>query len=186
MGILCTGERLLSRIEKIWVAVAATAVITMMFFTALDVVFRYGFNSPLTWWYDVLMNYLLFTPFFLSFSYTLAHHGHLAVEFFARKFHPPTMHAFMAIAYAAASIVLSGITVLTAIESYEAWHKGDVIAGVILWPVWLGKAIVVVGMFPLSLRCLHFSIGHLISVRDQTALIRLEVANLIEPDGATI
>lgn len=184
--MLCTGERLLSRIEWIWMAVAAAAVITMMFFTALDVLLRYGFNSPLTWWYDVLMNYLLLTPFFLSFSYTLAHHGHLAVEFFSRRFHPPTLHALMGIAYAVACAILSSITVLTAIESYEAWRNGDVLAGVILWPMWLSKAIIVVGMLPLTLRCLHFAIGHLISVRDRTAAARLAIVNLVELDGVTI
>lgn len=165
MAVLCAGERVLARVERLWIAISGLTLVVMMFFTVVDVVMRYAFNSPLRWWFDLLMNYLLLTPFFLSFSYTLARHGHIAVEFFARHFHPPTLHALLAIAYAGTGLMLDAVTVFTFIDAYEAWAKNDVLAGVILWPVWISKTIIALGLLPLSLRCLHFAIGHAICTR---------------------
>lgn len=177
MAVLCTGEQLLSRVERLWVAIAAMTIMVMMGVTVIDVIMRYGFNSPLRWWFDVLMNYLLLTPFFLSFSYTLAHHGHLAVDFFSRRIHPPLLHTLLAVAYTGTGLVLSAVTIFTFDEAYSAWLANDVVAGVILWPMWISKAIIALGTLPLSLRCLHFAIGHSICIRQPDMAARLRIAS---------
>jgi len=177
MAVLCAGERLLARVESVWMVLAGLTIIVMMVFTVLDVILRYGFNSPLSWWFDVLMNYLLLTPFFLAFSYTLAKHGHLAVEYFSKQLHRPTLHMLLAISFAGAFAVFAIITVLTAIDAYYAWVHDDVLAGVILWPMWIAKALIALGVLPLSLRCLHFSIGHALSVRNPSLAPRLRVVS---------
>src|SRR5690606_31497196 len=105
-------------------------------------------------------------PFFLAFSYTLARHGHLAVEFFSKKMHRPTLHLLLALAYAGACAMLAIVTIFTSVEAYEAWRNDDVLAGVILWPMWISKAVIALGVLPLSLRCAHFAIGHALSARN--------------------
>lgn len=155
------SNRVLGAVERLWVGIAGLAVIIMMTFTALDVLLRYGFNAPLTWWYDFLMNYVLTAAFFLPFSHTLAQHAHLAVEYFQRKLNARLADVLLAIGFAGSAAALAVVTVTITAEAYTAWLYEDVIAGVILWPVWPARAIVAVAILPLAARCLYFAAAHL-------------------------
>lgn len=159
-GVFCTMDRGLARVEGLWLAIAALAVVLMMIFTALDVVLRYGLNSPLTWWYDLLMNYVLIAAFFLPFSHTLAQHAHLAVEYFSQKMNPRVGDALLCVGFSGSAAALAVVTVSITHEAYGAWLHDDVIAGVILWPVWVSRAIVAAAMLPLACRCAYFAAAH--------------------------
>lgn len=159
-GVFYMVDRGLTRIEGLWLAVAAIAVVLMMIFTALDVVLRYGLNSPLTWWYDLLMNYVLIAAFFLPFSHTLAQHAHLAVEYFSQKMNPRAGDALLCLGFSGSAAALAVVTISITHEAYGAWLHDDVIAGVILWPVWVSRAIVAAAMLPLACRCAYFAAAH--------------------------
>lgn len=161
--LLKGSNRLLSHYEFALLVAACSGIFIIMVVTSVDVVFRYGFNSPLTWWYDVLMNYILVAVFFLTFSYTLAHHGHLAVDFFSAKFPRPVLHVLIGLGYLLAFALMSIVTVTTSMDAYEAWHRSEVFAGVILWPVWISKILIPISMLPLTLRTLYMSLSHFYS-----------------------
>lgn len=163
-------HRALSRIEGISMVIASLCVIGMMFVTAADVGFRYLADAPLAWWYDVLMHYILVATFFFGFSYTLAHHGHLAVEYFADKLPIKVHYFFLAIGFGCAALVLAIIAFTTVEQWYTTWAQADVHAGVILWPVWPAKAIVALGVIPLTLRVAHMCLGFLIAIFSKGAL----------------
>lgn len=156
-------NRLLQRFEFFLLIIAGLSVFIIMVMTTLDVMFRYGFQSPIKWWFDVVSNYLLVSTFFLAFSYTLAHHGHLAIDFFALKFPRRFLHVALTVSYFAVGSLLWIVTIETALDAFDAWQKGDVFAGVILWPVWVAKLIPPLGMLPLAMRCFYLSCGHAIS-----------------------
>lgn len=159
-------NRLLQRLEFFLLIIAGLSVFIIMVMTTLDVVFRYGFQSPIKWWFDVVSNYLLISTFFLAFSYTLAHHGHLAIDFFAIKFPRRFLHVSLTVSYFAVGVLLWIVTIETALDAFDAWKKGDVFAGAILWPVWVAKLIPPLGMLPLALRCFYLSFGHALCLMD--------------------
>lgn len=158
--LFSVADRALGAVERLWLACAALAVVLMMIFTAFDVLLRYGFNTPLSWWYDFLMNYVLTAAFFLPFSHTLAQHAHLAVEYFSRKLNPRMADILLGIGFAASAAALAIITVSIMREAHASWLHDDVIAGVILWPVWPSRAIIAAAVLPLACRCLYFAAAH--------------------------
>ena len=162
-GVLGAAHRALCAVERLWIGIASIVVVIMMVFTASDVLLRYGFNAPLTWWYDLLMNYLLTAAFFLPFSHTLAQHAHLAVEYFSRKLAPRTGSTLLFLGFTGSAAALAVITYAITKDAYAAWLYDDVIAGVILWPVWISRAIVAAAMLPLTLRCAYFAVAHLLA-----------------------
>ena len=181
---LLTASRLLKRFEFVLIVIAGIAIFSIMIMTTLDVVFRYGFRSPIKWWFDVVSNYLLVATFFLAFSYTLAHHGHLAIDFFAIRIPRKFLHVILSASYLGVFLLLAVITIATTIDAFDAWEKKDVFAGVILWPVWLAKIIPPLGMLPLCLRCLYLFLGHAVSFSNPGAEKQLGISAIPAPaDG---
>lgn len=140
-------------------AVAGVLMILMMALTAVDVVMRYLVNRPLSWAFDLLTQYLLVAAFFFSFSLALRMGEHVAVDFFVHKFNPSYRRVALGAAWIACA-VLSGVVASTAAhEAFLAWKQGEIVAGVIPWPVWIQKAIVAIGMAPLTARLLLLGVG---------------------------
>ncbi len=165
LRIMRAGHRALSVAEGIGLVAAALCVFGMMFVTAVDVGFRYVIGHPLSWWYDLLMNYMLPAAFYLAFSYTLAHHGHLAVEYFSNRLPPRLGQGLLALGMLASSAVLYVVFQGLSQESWHAWRNDEVIAGAILWPVWISKLILAVGIILLTLRTFLLGLCHALAVR---------------------
>lgn len=175
IGLLRRLHQLLHMIETGSLITASLGVLAMMFVTAVDVIMRYAFSSPFTWWYDFLMNYVLIATFYLVFSYTLAHHGHLSVDFFANKLPRKTAFLMLAVGFLATGILMFLISKSSISESIVSYRNNEVLAGVILWPMWISKAIVGLGMSLLALRSLHFAASYLAAYFDDSALRRIGV-----------
>lgn len=184
---LAHADRMLSSVERVLLVGSGCAIILMMAITSVDVVMRYAVNSPLSWGFDLLTHYILPASFFLAFSYTLGQHGHVSVEFFSKKLDRRTYHAVIGAGFFLAFFLLGVIGVATTMDTYSAWAYDDVIAGAVLWPVWLSKAIVPLGMLPLALRTLYLAFAHWACVADPLAEDALglgpidELANEISP-----
>lgn len=82
----------------------------------------------------------------------------------------------MALAWAACGILAGVITATAAHESWLAWRQGEVVAGVIPWPVWVQKTIIAAGMAPLSVRLLLLSIGAVPAPHVDEAAAALQLA----------
>ena len=162
-------------LENVLATVAGILMLVMMLLTAADVVMRYGFNAPLAWAFDLVTHYMLVASFFFSFSIALRLGEHVAVDFFVRKFHPVGRRVARALAWAACGVVAGVIAITAAHEAWLAWRQGEVIAGVIPWPVWAQKAIIATGMAPLAARLLLLSIGAvpLAYVNEATAALQV-------------
>ena len=176
INFLLMANRLLKRFEFVLIVMAGLSIFSIMIMTTLDVVFRYGFRSPIKWWFDVVSNYLLIATFFLAFSYTLAHHGHLAIDFFSIRIPRKFLHLVLSFSYLGVFVLLGVVTIYTTLDAIDAWEKKDVFAGVILWPVWLAKIISPLGMFPLCLRCCYLSLGHAVSFSNPMAEKKLGIS----------
>lgn len=170
-------HRKLNLLEMAGVYIASIGILVAMCVTAVDVFMRYVMGSPLEWWYDFLMNYVIIAIFYLSFSYTLAHHGHLTVGYFAGKM--PLRFTYIAFCFGLliGSIFFYLIGKSAVQESIAAYVNNDVQFGVILWPVWITKAFIAYGILTLALRCLHFFICYLIASIDSGVLERIGIAS---------
>lgn len=140
-------------------AIAGLLMILMMLLTAVDVVMRYAFNAPLSWAFDLLTQYMLVAAFFLSFSLALRLGEHVAVDFFVNKFHASHRRVALNAAWIMCALLGAVVVYTAAHEAFVAWKQGEVVAGVIPWPVWIQKAIVAIGMAPLTARMLLLGAG---------------------------
>ncbi|WP_298430489.1 TRAP transporter small permease subunit [Ottowia sp.] len=145
--------------EDLLAAVAGFVLLAMMGVTALDVVLRYAFNAPLSWGFDVVTNYLLVATFFFSFSFALRMGEHVAVDYFVPHFHESVRRWAMSVAWLACGALAAVVAAIAAREAFHAWRQGEIIAGVIPWPVWVQKLIIALGMAPLAIRLLLLAIG---------------------------
>lgn len=139
-------SRALERLERAGLFVAGAAFIAMMLVTVADVVMRYLFNSPLTWSFDLITNYLMAAGFFLAVSATQARRQHVNVDILARQMPDRLRAAIMAAAGVAVVVLFALIWWAGATQFWEAWSKGLVLDGTIPWPRWPTYLLIPLGL----------------------------------------
>ena len=138
--------RRLAQFERAGLFVAGAAFIAMMLVTVADVVLRYLFNSPLTWSFDLITNYLMAAGFFLAVSATQARRQHVNVDILARHM-PDRLRAAIMVPAGVAVVVLFALIWWTgAVQFWEAWSKGLVVDGTIPWPRWPTYLLIPLGL----------------------------------------
>jgi TRAP-type C4-dicarboxylate transport system permease small subunit len=164
--LLIRIDKWLSWLELALAAVAALSIVAMMLITGADVVMRYAFNRPLSWAFDLLTHYLLVASFFLGLSYTLRMNHHICVNFFAQMLSDRSYQAAMAIGCMVGAVIFGVVGWYGVRDAYHAWLNDEVVFGALIWPMWIAKALVPLGMFPLALRSLHRGLSHALLMRD--------------------
>ncbi len=119
-----------------------------------DVLLRYFFNSPLTWAYDLISQYLMVALFFLALAATQRHGHNVRVDILLRNVSTRTRNAMELLGESLAAVVMAAITYLGAVKFFQSWEGGFVIAGAIPWPIWATVVFVPVGAGLLVLRLL--------------------------------
>lgn len=132
--------------EIAWRAVSAVFMFAIMVIIVVDVVSRYLLNSPLPWAFDVVSMYLMVGLFFLMLSDTFRADGHVRVDILYAKAPPRLMRLMDLISSALALLVFGAITLTSASTTWNSWSAGDVLAGSILWPVWLSYVFIPLGV----------------------------------------
>ncbi|MEZ5714843.1 MAG: TRAP transporter small permease [Paracoccaceae bacterium] len=140
--------------------VAALCVLAILVTTTADVVMRYAFNAPLGWAFDLVAHYLLVAAFFLGFPLALGRGDHISVDFLARKMPERLTHFMLSPFCLAAAGMIALMAYYASLEAYSAWRAGEVIAGVILWPVWIAKLCVPVALWPMVFRLVQLGLAH--------------------------
>jgi len=171
--LLVSADTWLLRLDRFLAAMASLCILAMMLLTSLDVVMRYGFDQPLSWVYDVLTFYILPAAFFLGFSFALRMNHHITVDIFAKMLPQDIYHAAMSVGCLAAAGIFGAIAWFGAHDTLKAWTNDEVAFGTIVWPLWIGKAVVPAGMLPLALRCVHRGIAHAVCRGEPEAQARL-------------
>lgn len=171
------GDLILKRIEDLLVNIAAASLFSIMLIVVLDVAMRYGFNSPLSWSYELIALYLMVLVFFFALSGTLEDNAHIAVDILHIKLKPRTRHCCLAIGYWL-SLGLFGIILwASADRTWVSFMQHDVTAGEIPWPMWLSQAGVPIGVSLLLMRILLRAIGHTLSAFRARSIIALPLVS---------
>ena len=98
-----------SSVEKVAIALAALASITIMLVVAFDTLLRYGFHSPLLWSIDVVSRYLMVATFYLAISYAFHKGDHIRLLAFRPLFGARLKAVADALIYVAASVIFAVI-----------------------------------------------------------------------------
>lgn len=142
----------LKKIETMLAIIAGTALIATMVLIVIDVVMRYYFNQPLTWWYDILTNYVMIAIFYLAFSDALRRREHLNIDLLQNRIPKNWAGPLFAAIYifiAPLMVYIGFLGLKSAISSYQ---NKEVLAGLIAWPTWPTKTIAGIAFLILGLR----------------------------------
>lgn len=141
-------------IERGFMAIAGTALLAVAVVTLVDVVLRYGFNSPLVWSFPVISNYLLVLMYFLAVSDTQRCRTNVAVDFVVRRASPVLRRGFE-LASLLSMLLCAGLIAYTGAELLiESIERKEILPGVIQWQRWPTYLPIVAGFLLLALRLL--------------------------------
>lgn len=142
----------LKKIEMILSVIAGAALVVTMVLIVADVVMRYYFNQPLTWWYDVLTNYVMIAMFYLFFSEALRQNYHLSVDILQNRIPKNIMRKISGATYFFVGPLMVYIGYLGMKSAASSYAQKEVLAGLIAWPTWPTKMIAGLAFLILGLR----------------------------------
>lgn len=172
-SILTPISRLLSLIETAFAVIASVCLGAIMMIVVVDVVLRYGFNSPLGWSYSLIGIYLMVAVFFLMLSDTLQMHHHVAIDMLMHQLPHRLRHLFLAIGYLLSTIIIALIVWQAWLRWMGAVSADERVAAVIPWPTWIAYALVTTGSALLVLRTAYRTVGHVASAITGRTLVEM-------------
>lgn len=142
-------------LERVVCAMAGAALVVIMVTVAADVLMRYAFNSPLSWSFVFISEYMTPAAFFFALAATMGRRHHVAVDILYDRFGPRTQRLCRLLTTLLALPVFAAIAWLATVRAYEAQRSGDTLAGAIAWPTWIPSAMAAFGVALLVMRLLH-------------------------------
>lgn len=145
-------DKVITSIESLLVIISSLAILAAMVLTTVDVVLRYGFNSPLGWSFDLISLYLLPAAYYLAFAYAMRAGAHLSVDFFKHLLPKCFSRWLYPLMLACASAFFVFVSWLLAEEALRSFMDNEVLFGPIAWLKWPTGAIIAVSLFTFSIR----------------------------------
>lgn len=167
----------IGKLELLFTAIAGIALIATMMLITVDVFMRYFMNQPLTWWYDVLTNYVMIALFYLAFSEALRRLEHLSIDVLSQRMSAKSQAIILTILYIIVGPLTIAIGYIGIISAHDSYSNNEVLAGLIAWPVWPGKALAAVSFFVLGLRACLMPYYHFTSKNNERAIEIIEFDN---------
>jgi TRAP-type C4-dicarboxylate transport system permease small subunit len=142
----------MSHLEDACLSIAAIVMICIMIVVSLDAIFRYAFNSPISWAYDVIALYGLVLIGYLPLAATFREGGHVSVSLF---YHTFSTRAQLIIRIVVALLNLAFcafIFVLSLNHTIKAYEDVEVRMGVMIFLIWPSYLPIAVGFFMIVAR----------------------------------
>jgi TRAP-type C4-dicarboxylate transport system permease small subunit len=143
-----------SAVEHWLTIIAAGIIMVMVFLTAIDVILRYIFNSPLPGAYE-LKEFLLVGVVFLGLGYIQSIKGHLSVDVLISRMSPKTQTVFNILSYVICLFTFSIITWQAGYRAWIAFDTGQLREGLVRYPLWPAKLMIPIGTGLLCLRLIR-------------------------------
>lgn len=144
----------LARYEAALLALGAGCLFVMMIIVFVDVVMRYLFNSPLGFSYDLISLYLMVGVFFFALSDTLRHDEHVRVDILYLRMSRGMRRLCDRISYGLSAVLFATVLWTGLLRAVASTARGEVMATLIPWPIWVAYWIVPIGTAPIMLLCL--------------------------------
>ncbi|MCI5075399.1 TRAP transporter small permease [Oricola sp.] len=157
------ADRTLSFLETMAAIVAGAFLLAAMVIVSADAAMRYLFARPLTFQFALTENYLLVGLILMALPWGFRTGGYIRIETLPRLLPPPLGAGLIRLGLAASAGYLGALTFYSWGKFHSAWVKGEVVLGVIDWPVSLSWIWVPLGCGLLSIRLILSALGPLIS-----------------------
>lgn len=145
----------IARIEDVFMYGTAAALGATMFIITADVVQRYAFNAPLTFTYDLISRYLMPAAFFLTLAQAMRRNEHVGVDLLVRRMAVRSRCALTLVVYFPTALFFAAVFYLGTLTTWDAWIEGDVLGGLIPWPMWASAIFVPIGSGLIFVRIVH-------------------------------
>ncbi len=152
---------ILSKFDVGMLTVASASLFIIMILVFLDAMFRYLFNHPLAFTFDIVVLYLMSSSLLSVLSYTLRHGGHISIDLFANMMNHRVYLVLVGLALIIGMFFCGIIAWKTAELAHESFETGEIMTGVYAWPLWIGKAIVSLSFVGLTARLFHMGFANI-------------------------
>ncbi|WP_298854639.1 TRAP transporter small permease [uncultured Ruegeria sp.] len=146
--------RAFEKLENLLSWIAGISVFAMMVLVSCDAIGRYAFKSPLTFQFDFTTYYLMVIVGVLALSWGERNGAMIRINVVSRFLPDGLKGLLYALNNLLAALVFAVMTQASLKRTLETLHEGDVIFGVIDWPVWLSLVWVPIGAGVLTVRLL--------------------------------
>lgn len=149
-------------VENVSLAIASVCMGVVVVVASVDVAGRYLFNAPLMWSYLLISQYLMAAVFFLAIGATQRRGQNIAIDLVVRHFSPRGRSVAMSLWLVAATVFFLVATYAGYGILREALRRGDLTAGIFVWPLWPAYLLVPIGFAIVFLRLLvslYLSVG---------------------------
>jgi len=150
--MLAAIERLLRGVDWILSRLAAITIFAVMFMIVVDVFGRYALSRPLPWVYDLVSIYVVNLVLFFMASEVLRTRSNIELDLHVRFLPRSAWQALQALAWILVAVVIAVMDWRIVLSMLDSLTTREVHPGLYEWPVWLEKAIVVVGLGVLGCR----------------------------------
>lgn len=148
-----TISKALARYEAVLLGLGAVCLFAMMLIVFIDVALRYLFNSPLGFSYDLISLYLMVGVFFFALSDTLRHDEHVRVDILYLRMPPFWRRLCDRVIYGISALLFAAMLWTGLLRAIDSTAKGEVMATIVPWPIWVAYWMVPLGTAPIFLLC---------------------------------
>lgn len=124
---------------------ATLATLVMMVAIAIDVVYRALYNRSVPGVLEISETALV-TAVFLGLAYTGATNSHIAVDLLTERLPARVTRWVLTVAWLLSTIFLGWITYATFVRASASLAAGEKRMGLVAWPIWPARWIIVVGL----------------------------------------
>lgn len=125
--------------------VATLATVVMMFSISADVFYRVFYNKSFPGLLEISETSLV-AAVFLGMGYTALTNSHVAVDLLVTRLNPKIAHALITVAWVLVTIFVGWMLYATFGRAMQSTAEGEVRMGLISWPVYPTRWIIVVGL----------------------------------------
>ncbi len=138
-------EKAIKAIASTLGIVATLATLVMMISIAIDVVFRILYNRSVPGVLEISETALV-TAVFLGLAYTGATNSHIAVDLLTERLSKPVLRWVLSAAWALGTAYLVWLLYATATRAIPSFMARETRMGLVAWPIWPARWIIVIGI----------------------------------------
>jgi len=150
--VLVQMDRGLQWIERICAIIAGIAALAAMFLVTCDAVMRHLFSAPLTFQTTLTQNYVLVALLLMAMPWGYRTGGFIRLDMLFRVLPALVGQIVLRLGLAASALYIAQLALLSFLHFQKVFLRGDVVMGVIDWPVAPSWVWLPIGLGLLSLR----------------------------------
>lgn len=145
-------NKLIVKIENAFLFTSVTSIFIMMIFVSVDALGRYLFHAPLEFQFELTTYYLMVISVVMALAWGAREGANIKITIVSSLLPEPIRRILVVINNLIIAFVFIVITYSSGTVAFDAWYDGDVILGVIDWPVWLARIWVPIGCGMMTVR----------------------------------